>query len=141
MREDAGIELPPLRRAATNYEGQLAATRAELGEGAFEKAWEEGRAITVEQAVRYALSEEEPAPSAPQESPADKGAGELTRRDLLLAALMAQELTNRQIASKLFISERTVATHLGRIFKKLKVHSREQVAELFTEPRQAQDYA
>ncbi|HEV2124887.1 MAG TPA: protein kinase, partial [Chloroflexota bacterium] len=40
-----------------NYDGDLAATRTRLGESAFEEAWVEGRAMTVEQAVAYALSE------------------------------------------------------------------------------------
>ena len=97
--------------------------------------------MSVEQAARYALSGEESAPSVPQESPEDKGAGELIRREREIAELVARGLTNCQIASQLFISERTVATHLGHIFKKLGVRSREQVVELFAEQERTQGSA
>jgi DNA-binding CsgD family transcriptional regulator len=44
-----------------------------------------------------------------------------------IAALVAQGLTNRQIASELSISEHTVATHVGKILKKVDLHSRSQL--------------
>jgi DNA-binding NarL/FixJ family response regulator len=45
-----------------------------------------------------------------------------------VAALVAQRLTNRQIAKELVISERTVENHVANLLKKLGLHSREQVA-------------
>ena len=39
------------------YERAVAAARAELGDEAFEKAWQEGRAMSMEQAIQYALHE------------------------------------------------------------------------------------
>ncbi|MFB9833893.1 response regulator transcription factor, partial [Actinoallomurus acaciae] len=53
-----------------------------------------------------------------------RGAHGLSRREYEVAALVAEGHTNQQIAEKLFISVRTVETHLSRIFTKLSVTSR-----------------
>ena len=52
----------------------------------------------------------------------------LTRREREVATLVAQGLTNRQIASRLFISERTAESHVEQIRGKLGFHSRGQIA-------------
>jgi DNA-binding CsgD family transcriptional regulator len=138
VREASGVRLPPLTHALTGYEGRVAAVRAELGEEAFEEARREGGSMTVEQAVEYALSEEESAPlvvPATPEQPAISGPAQqvLTRREQGIAILVAQGLTNRQIASELSISEHTVATHVKKILRKLGFHARSQVATWLTE--------
>jgi DNA-binding CsgD family transcriptional regulator/sugar lactone lactonase YvrE len=59
------------------------------------------------------------------------GAGgpvKLSRRELEVAQLVAEGLTNREIATRLFVSERTVDGHLEHIREKLGVNSRAQVA-------------
>src|SRR5712671_968514 len=56
------------------------------------------------------------------------GPARLSRRELEVARLVAQGLTNREIATRLFISERTVDGHLEHIREKLGVSSRAQVA-------------
>ncbi|MDE3089921.1 MAG: tetratricopeptide repeat protein [Chloroflexota bacterium] len=53
LRKATGIPVPPYRRA--DYAHHLAAVRARLDEEAFAKAWAEGRALTLEQAIEYAL--------------------------------------------------------------------------------------
>jgi DNA-binding CsgD family transcriptional regulator/tetratricopeptide (TPR) repeat protein len=53
---------------------------------------------------------------------------ELTAREVEVARLVAAGLTNRQVAVRLGISERTVENHLDHIFGKLAVGSRAQVA-------------
>jgi trimeric autotransporter adhesin len=58
--------------------------------------------------------------------PPDAGAG-LTRREREVAALVAEGLTNREIAERLFISERTADGHLEHIREKLGVRSRAQI--------------
>jgi DNA-binding CsgD family transcriptional regulator/sugar lactone lactonase YvrE len=58
----------------------------------------------------------------------ESGAGRLSRRELEVAALVADGLTNRDIANRLFISERTVDGHLEHIREKLEVNTRAQVA-------------
>jgi DNA-binding NarL/FixJ family response regulator len=47
----------------------------------------------------------------------------LTRRQLQIARLIADDLTNRQIAARLFLSERTVETHITNILNKLGLNS------------------
>lgn len=47
----------------------------------------------------------------------------LTQREIEIVRLMAEEYSNKQIADKLFISERTVESHRKNIFKKLDTHS------------------
>jgi DNA-binding NarL/FixJ family response regulator len=53
----------------------------------------------------------------------DRGA-ELTNQELRIAGLAAQGLTNKQIGEELFLSHRTVGTHLYKIFPKLGITSR-----------------
>lgn len=57
----------------------------------------------------------------------------LTRRELEVAALVAEGLTNREIAKRLFISERTADGHLEHIREKLGVNSRAQIAAWFVD--------
>jgi DNA-binding NarL/FixJ family response regulator len=52
----------------------------------------------------------------------------LTRRELEVADLVAQGLTNREIASRLFLSERTAQNHVQHILVKLDLPNRSQVA-------------
>jgi two-component system nitrate/nitrite response regulator NarL len=54
----------------------------------------------------------------------------LTRRESEILALLADGLTQREIASRLFISPKTVGTHIQRILGKLGVHSRAQAVAL-----------
>jgi DNA-binding CsgD family transcriptional regulator/sugar lactone lactonase YvrE len=56
----------------------------------------------------------------------------LTRREREVATLVAQGLTNREIATRLFISERTAESHVEQIRGKLGVHSRVQIANWMT---------
>ena len=73
----------------------------------------------VESLARRARISLEPVPVPP--------AGEdelLTRREAEILELLADGLTNREIAERLFISQKTVGTHLGHIFAKLGVHNR-----------------
>ncbi|MBL0888118.1 LuxR C-terminal-related transcriptional regulator [Myceligenerans indicum] len=54
----------------------------------------------------------------------------LTERELDVARLVAQGRTNRQVAERLYVSVRTVEVHLGRVFRKLGVRSRTELAVL-----------
>jgi DNA-binding CsgD family transcriptional regulator/tetratricopeptide (TPR) repeat protein len=107
----------------TLYERAVDALRSRLGEEACGALWAEGRAMTLEQAIEYALSvSAEESPDGGTRRPAD-----LTPREREVAALVAQELTNRRIAEELVISERTVTTHVQKILKKLNLRSRVQI--------------
>lgn len=135
LREVFGLPLTPMVRDHYDYEGYLAAARAGLGEAAFDAAWSEGRAMSPEQAIEYALDTERPAPPADPEkgTPDEASPGALTRRQLEVALLVAQGLTNRQVAAELTLSEHTVATHVREILKKLGLQSRTELAARITE--------
>jgi DNA-binding CsgD family transcriptional regulator len=57
----------------------------------------------------------------------------LTRTERTVAMLVAQGLTNRQIAEQLFVSPRTVDAHLAHIFRKLDISSRARLAALMVD--------
>ncbi len=59
---------------------------------------------------------------------AERDKVQLSRRELEIARLVADGLTNREIATRLFISERTVDGHLEHVREKLGVNTRAQVA-------------
>ena len=122
LRETIGAPVPPCERAA--YDRTVSELRAVMGEEAFAKARAEGRAMSLEQAVEHVPGKASPTQEAPSA---------LTRREREIAALIAQGLTNRQIASELTISEHTVVTHVREIRKKLGFHSRTQIAAWVTE--------
>ena len=61
------------------------------------------------------------------------GIESLTPGELGVARLAAQGLTNRQIAQTLFVSTKTVGTHLGHIYDKLAVNNREDLAQIMRE--------
>jgi predicted ATPase/DNA-binding SARP family transcriptional activator/DNA-binding CsgD family transcriptional regulator len=119
------------------YEPYLDAVRAQLSEAEWERAWQEGRAMDMEAAIEYALSDEEgvsPTPSEPWQRVGEESAL-LTHREEEIARLVARGLTNRQIASELSISEHTVASHVARILKKLGLGSRSQITAWVVERR------
>ena len=132
LREAIGATLPPFKRRG--WDPYIDTARAQLDEEAWEAAWAEGRAMPPEQAIEYALAEEED-PELPtlvavpeqHSPPADERAERLTAREREVALLVSRGLTNRQIARKLSISEHTAANHVRRILKKLGVRSRTQI--------------
>ena len=56
----------------------------------------------------------------------------LTRREREVAQLVAQGLTNREIAARLYLSERTAQNHVQHILEKLHLSNRSQIAVLIT---------
>jgi predicted ATPase/DNA-binding CsgD family transcriptional regulator len=100
---------------------------AALGEARFAQIWANGRELPLREVVDLAVAPV--APVTPVEPPADRVAhAGLTRREREVAGLVAHGLTNREIAEKLVISERTAEGHVERIRDKLGVRSRTQVA-------------
>jgi DNA-binding CsgD family transcriptional regulator len=68
--------------------------------------------------------------AAAQEDLCGQWDGLLTERELDVARLVVQGRTNRQVAANLYVSVRTVEVHLGRVFRKLGVRSRTELAVL-----------
>jgi len=120
--------LPPAVRAMQEF--TIAAARAQLGEEVFTAAWAEGCTMTSEQV----LAAQEPvtmptrAPAGPSSVPhapkAPSYPDGLTAREVEVLRLVAQGLTDAQVAEQLVISPRTVNWHLTSIYSKLQVSSR-----------------
>ena len=84
-------------------------------------SWE----IFEEIAQAQSQAQAQPRDAAPQ---LDESLKALTRRELEILRLVAEGLTNEEIGKKIFISEKTVKTHLTNIFDKLKVNNRFKAA-------------
>jgi ATP/maltotriose-dependent transcriptional regulator MalT len=93
-----------------------------------------GRGAARERVVTKEVTVEVPVPSAPLTpfvmNQAKADALELTPRELEVIGLMAEGLSNREMADRLFISENTVKTHLSRVFDKLGAERRTQAVQL-----------
>jgi predicted ATPase/DNA-binding SARP family transcriptional activator/DNA-binding CsgD family transcriptional regulator len=128
LREAVGIEHMP--EEDTWREPYLAAARSRLDEASWAEAQAEGRVMSMEQAIEYALSEEKPlTPSSPEsEQSSSDEPPSLTRREKEVAVLVGRGMTNRQIASELVLSEHTVHHHVTNLLKKLNLNSRQQIA-------------
>jgi predicted ATPase/DNA-binding SARP family transcriptional activator/DNA-binding CsgD family transcriptional regulator len=133
LGEAVGLQPTPVEDALR--ERYLPMTRSRLNETAWQGEWAQGRAMSIEEAIGYALSEGE---QMRLSSPASKRPSSdepplLTRREKEVATLIARGLTSRQIAARLVLSERTVDNHVANILKKLSLHSREQIAARMAE--------
>jgi non-specific serine/threonine protein kinase len=96
-----------------------------LGDQAFAAAVVAGRAWRLEDAIAEALR---PTPPGAEPLPPASRLRTLTPREQEVAQLITLGLTNRQIAERLIISERTADTHVQNILAKLGCVSRAQVA-------------
>ncbi|SEK56879.1 ATP-binding protein [Rhodococcus maanshanensis] len=103
-------------------------SRTLLGDSLFKSAIADGRRLDTEQAIAYALGEAPPVEE--ESSPDDALIASLTPRETQVARLLAEGLTNKQIAQALVVALRTVESHVEHIFTKLEVNSRTQVAAL-----------
>ena len=101
--------------------------RNALGEERFDALAGYGHALPLSAALAVAKGE---APAAPPVGVAAAGteAKPLTRREKEIAGLVADGLGNREIAERLYLSKRTVDSHLEHIFTKLGFTSRTQLA-------------
>ena len=128
LRETIGTPLPPVDRAS--YHRAVEALRTQLGEQAFATAWAEGRTMSPEQAlaapgqVTLSASTKEERPSSPTTTSPPPYPDGLTAREVEVLRVVAQGLTNEQVAERLIISPRTVDTHLTSIYSKIGVSSR-----------------
>ena len=114
------------------------ALRDAIGSGAFDSeqfqtAIEEGASYSFEQAVALALGEDGDADGSDETAatparPSGEKPGGLTPREWEIAQLLGEGLSNKEIADRLVISQRTAETHVERILTKLGFTSRLQVA-------------
>ena len=105
------------------YDDWTTTVRDSLGELDFDAAWAEGAALSTAEAIAYAQRGrgERKRPST--------GWGSLTPTELDVVRLVREGLGNKDIATRLFVSHRTVQTHLTHVYTKLGLASRVQLAQ------------
>jgi DNA-binding CsgD family transcriptional regulator len=96
-----------------------------LGPSRFAAEFDAGRRLSRDAAARLALGEPAPAVTA---TSGHGGAGVLGQRETDVARLVADGLSNKEIGARLFISERTVDSHVRNVLNKLGFSSRAQIA-------------
>jgi DNA-binding NarL/FixJ family response regulator len=112
--------IPKLPQRAI-YERAVSSLRAQLGEPAFDIAFESGRGTDVDEAIRLAVA----ALAGPRsEHVPELRPGGLTEREMTILELLAGGGSNNEIADTLSISTRTVERHIGNIYLKIGVHNR-----------------
>jgi DNA-binding CsgD family transcriptional regulator len=110
-----------------------ARVRAVIGDTAYAKEFEIGAAMEHEEAVAYALGERTNV--RPEKDRTQLKGVVLGTREEEVGTLVAQGLSNKEIAARLFLSVRTVETHVHHLLNKLGVNSRTQIAVWFSEQR------
>jgi non-specific serine/threonine protein kinase len=143
------LSVPRFGRTWSQEQRDTARDRSRQGLGdRYEREFAAGAALSANEAIQYALSADRLDRAVPRqggataaEQEASDAAGgpwePLTARERQVAALIAEGLTNREIAGRLVVSKRTVDAHVEHILSKLGFSSRVQVAVLASVPAQA----
>lgn len=133
------VAVPQLRAASTAYARGLAAAQDQLGDAGFAHAWAEGRALSLQQALSMADDLVGPEAWARDDTPLPRSTttirvtrssdpqeriARLTVRQTEVLRLVAEGMTDRQIAAELTLSEKTVGRHIENIYARLDVSSR-----------------
>ncbi|MGO9102506.1 MAG: helix-turn-helix transcriptional regulator [Mycobacterium sp.] len=105
------------------YEASAAAVRDALGDKDFDAAWAEGAALSTDEAIAYARR------GRGQRKRPTSGWASLTPTERDVVRLVSDGLANNDIATRLFVSPRTVQTHLTHVYTKLGLTSRVQLAQ------------
>ena len=113
----------PYQIYRSDTEELTAKLRDTMGQNDFDIARGEGAALTTEEAIGYARRGrgERKRPST--------GWASLTPTELDVVRLVSEGLANKDVATRLFISPRTVETHLTHVYTKLGYSSRVQLAQ------------
>lgn len=129
LREQRHRPRPPVLRPA--HDMALASLRTELGDRPFNHAWLEGQRRSQNEAVEVAWQTSETLIGRVRNGgSAPRDPFGLTPREVEVLTFLTQGCTDREIAEKLFISPRTVQSHIAGIFGKLSVNSRTGAATI-----------
>lgn len=121
------INAAPVPGIRADHEHTLSEVRAQMGEAAFAAAWAEGQAMSLEKTVAYALEGLSDFQQAPLDGDSSVPVVEmLTEREQEILQLIADGLSNQEIAETLIVALGTVAKHTHNIFEKLGVRNRTQ---------------
>jgi DNA-binding CsgD family transcriptional regulator len=105
------------------HDSAVARARDGFGDTGFDAAWAEGAALSTQEAIAYAQRGR-----GERQRPAS-GWGSLTPTECAVVGLVSEGLGNKAIAARLFISLRTVESHLTHVYAKLGLTSRVQLAQ------------
>jgi predicted ATPase/DNA-binding CsgD family transcriptional regulator len=119
-RASMGYPRDPTRRRA--QQAAVTGLRAALGDRPFDQAWAEGARLTLDEAVAYVRRSR-----GARRRPAT-GWASLTPTELEVVRLVVDGLSNPEVGSRLFMSRGTVKTHLSRVYAKLAVANRTELA-------------
>jgi len=122
----AGLGAPLAISDRREYQRTLEGVKASLAAEEFEREWNSGRHLESDDAIQLALDAAQPAITRVR--PPKKSRDPLTSREREVAALVARGLSNRGIATRLSIAERTAIRQVEHIMNKLGLHSRAQIA-------------
>lgn len=123
----AGLGAPLTVSDRREYDRTLEGLKAALTPAEFDEEWRIGRTIELDAAIQVALEAGKPAPARVARQTV-RERGRLSPREREVAALVARGLSNREIAAKLRVAERTAISHVEHIMNKLGLHSRAQIA-------------
>ena len=105
------------------HDASVATLRETMGDNAFEAAWTEGEALSIDEAIAYAQRGR-----GERKRPAT-GWASLTPAEINVVRLVSEGLPNKDVAARLFVSTRTVQAHLSNVYNKLGLRSRVQLAQ------------
>ncbi|GII53761.1 LuxR family transcriptional regulator [Planotetraspora thailandica] len=126
---EAGVSTARMGRYAEHHEQCASALQEALGGKGFARATHHGGRLSVDQAVAEALGDE---PAREEAGEAASDTSPLTARELEIAELIAQGLSNKEIAAALVVAQRTAEGHVEHILAKLGYTSRAQIAAWMT---------
>jgi non-specific serine/threonine protein kinase len=129
-----GLSLAAIPYIAEQREQGRQLARGSISDRDFDEAFRRGRALTPEEARAFALEATAPAKESAE---SQRAPSPLTPREEEIALLVGEGLTNRAIATRLLISQRTAQGHVENILRKLGFTSRTQVAAWVAERRAA----
>jgi non-specific serine/threonine protein kinase len=118
--EREAVALEPIAR--TTFESTVNRVRGRVSPIRFEAAWSHGRGLGADEALSMALA------VSGEQDPDNLSREQLSGREREVAQLIAEGLTNRRVAERLVISERTVDRHVENVLRKLGYASRAQIA-------------
>ena len=107
----------------TGYAASAAALRDAMGQADFDSAWTEGTALSTEEAIAYAQR------GRGERKRPTSGWASLTPAERDVVRLVSEGLANSDIAARLFVSPRTVQSHLTHVYTKLRLTSRVQLVQ------------